>query len=101
MTQTTFEGNAHAIAAWYQPPTRLDEELPEEELCRILGDAYQLTAYAINDNTVIVKTPLGRTLITATTVQGCKIIEFAHNPARTWVLQTFWMNASSVADLSE
>lgn len=93
-------GNAFSLAQWFDIPKECnaaDEDFLREE---VLTEAHNFVAYGVSGDLVLLKTPRGRVLCSAKTVSGCPIVEFDWVESGRWSRRTFWMNQSSVADLS-
>jgi hypothetical protein len=94
-----LKGNAHSLAQWFMMPADCNRPQDDEVREKVLNEVYSFQAYAVNGDSVLLKTPNGRVMCTSKTVKGCPIVEFDWVPTGMWVRQSFWMNKSSVNDL--
>lgn len=90
---------AFTLARWFQPEEEINGVTHDELREEILSEVQNATAIAVKGSTVLARTPRGVCAMEAKEVRGCKVVTFDMVWNDRWTRQSFWMNASSVADL--
>lgn len=101
MNSVAMKCDASIFARWFMKGDSIDG--PEQDMEREiwLANLYKFTEYGVSEKSVALKFPGGRAILEVKEVQGCKMIDIDCISDNKWLKKTFWMNASSLKDLSD
>ena len=97
---STLNGSSFALARWFGPVEDVNGASGDFVREEILNEVYQGTRYGVRGQRVIVETPNGMAIVERKEISGCPVVTFDFVRNDRWTRQQFWMNLSSVLDLS-
>jgi hypothetical protein len=94
-------GDAFTLARWFDEAQDASGPRDDEVREAVLSDVYAALVVAQAEDVVLAKTPKGAVMMTQEDIEGVKLVWFDAVEDERWRRVRFWMNASSVRDLSK